>query len=200
MSRADSLLLSNAAFVLQADPEELRKKVLRGDVCAHKARVKGRDRLFLDQKTLVILAWSRELAEDIKPSLLRKLDDEIRHYQNVPSHISVGHFTAELSDARRGIEKRLKALEALNKQVEKDKHGNAVLKGTGVEVHRIAALVAGGASVDSVLEDYPTLTADQVAFSQAYAAAHPKSGRPFPKITAKAAIQAADLGALDLDD
>lgn len=150
--------------------------------------------------SLVILYWSRELAEDIEPSLLRKLDDEIHRHENVPSCISVGHFTAELFHARRGIEERLKVHNALNKQVERDEHGNAVLTGSGVEVHRIAALLAAGVSVDSVLEDYPTLTADQVAFSRAYATTHPNTRRPYPKITAKAAMRAADLSALDLDD
>jgi len=200
MNRIDPLLLSDAAFVLDANPEELRKKVRRGDVCARKIRVRGRERLCLDHKSLVILYWSRELAEDIRPSLLRRLDDEIHHHENVPPRISVGDFTAELSHARRSIEKRLKALEGLNKQVERDEHGNAVLKGTGVEVHRIAALLTAGVSAGSVLADYPTLTADQVVFCQAYATAHPKRGRQYPKITAKAAMRAADLSALDLDD
>jgi uncharacterized protein (DUF433 family) len=86
------------------------------------------------------------------------------------------------------------------KQVDHDEHGNVVLKGTGVEVHRIAALMTAGVSVGSVLEDYPSLTADQVVFSQAYATAHPISGRLYPPMTAKAAMRAADLSALDLDD
>ncbi len=103
-------------------------------------------------------------------------------------------------DTRRGIERPLKALEDLNKQVEFDKHGNAVLTGTSIEIHRIAALMSAGVSLYSVLEDYPTLTADQVTFSQAYAAANPNGGRQYPEITAKAAMRAADLSALDLDD
>lgn len=84
--------------------------------------------------------------------------------------------------------------------VEHDEHGNAVLRGIGVEVHRIAALITAGVSVESVLQDYPSLTADQVAFCQVYATAHPNSERPYPGITAKAAMRAADLSALDLED
>lgn len=90
--------------------------------------------------------------------------------------------------------------EKLNKQVEFDKDGNAVLKGSGVEVHRIAALITAGVSVDCVLEDYPSLTADHVDISQAYAAAHPNNGRPYPGITAKAAMRVAERSALDPDD
>lgn len=84
--------------------------------------------------------------------------------------------------------------------VDRDKHGNVVLKGTDVEVYRIAALIAAGVSVGSVLEDYPSLTADQIVFSQVYATAHPIRGRLYPPMTAKAAMRLADLSALDLDD
>ena len=66
-------------------------------------------------------------------------------------------------------------------QVDRDEHGTPLLKGTDIEVHRIAALLNGGVSVDSVLEDYPSLTADQVAFSHAYATAHPESGARIPR-------------------
>lgn len=85
-------------------------------------------------------------------------------------------------------------------EVEHDEHGIAVLKGTDVEVHRIAALLSGEMSVESVLEDYPSLTAEQVIFCHAYAAAHPEIGRRYPGITAKAAMRAADFSALDTDD
>lgn len=85
-------------------------------------------------------------------------------------------------------------------QIDHDEHGTPLLKGTDIEVHRIAALLTAGVSVDSVLEDDPSLTADQVRSTEAYATAHPDSGRPYPKITAKAAMRAADLSALDNDN
>ena len=40
-------------------------------------------------------------------------------------------------------------------QVDHDEHGTPLLKGTAIEVHRIAALLNAGVSVDSVLEDHP---------------------------------------------
>lgn len=81
--------------------------------------------------------------------------------------------------------------------IELDKHG-AVLIDTDVEVHLIVALLTAGVPAASVLRDHPTLTADQVPFSCAYAAAHP-TGISYPKMTAKAAMKAADLSAFDDD-
>jgi len=85
-------------------------------------------------------------------------------------------------------------------QIEVRPNGDVVLKGTTIEVYRIAALVEGGMSRQEILGDYPSLTADQVDLAEAYAKAHPNRGRSYPPLTAKAALRQADLSALDLDD
>ena len=64
-------------------------------------------------------------------------------------------------------------------------------------MYRIAALLAGGLSVSEVLEDYPSLSAEDVETAQTYAEAHPKAGRPYPRTTAKRALKGAGLEALD---
>ena len=75
--------------------------------------------------------------------------------------------------------------------------GEPLIKETEVEVHRIAALVAGGMSIDEILADYPSLTRGAIDSAIAYASAHPKPGRPFPRLTAKRALRAAGFEALD---
>lgn len=75
--------------------------------------------------------------------------------------------------------------------------GIAYLRGTTIEVHRIAALLAGQMSVAEVCEDYPSLTADRVNAAWAYAKAHPDAGRWYPPITGKRALRGAGLEALD---
>ncbi|WP_408004521.1 DUF433 domain-containing protein [Pseudorhizobium endolithicum] len=42
-----------------------------------------------------------------------------------------------------------------------------------------------GATVEEVLRDYPSLKEQQVVAARAYAEAHSKAGRPYPKQTAK---------------
>jgi uncharacterized protein (DUF433 family) len=78
-----------------------------------------------------------------------------------------------------------------------NEEGTPVIKGTDIEAHRIAALLDGELNLDQVLEDYPSLTKDQVLAARAYGASHPKPGRPYPSITAKRAMSALGLDALD---
>jgi len=49
----------------------------------------------------------------------------------------------------------------------------------------------GGMTVEMILADYPSLTERQVLAAKAFADAHPKPGRPYPKRTAKAALRGA---------
>lgn len=72
-----------------------------------------------------------------------------------------------------------------------------LLEDTVIEVYRIAALLDGGASVDEILEDYPSLFREQVETARAYADADPKAGRPYPSASVKRALRGAGLEALD---
>jgi uncharacterized protein (DUF433 family) len=75
--------------------------------------------------------------------------------------------------------------------------GEPLLKGTDVEVYRIAALLAGGMSITDVQADYPSLSHHAIATAKAYADAHPNPGRPYPRTTVKRALKGAGLEALD---
>ena len=81
--------------------------------------------------------------------------------------------------------------------VETDRSGIPVIAGTGIEAHRIAALIAGGMDLDEVLGDYLSLTRDQVLAAKAYADTHPWTGAPYPSITAKKAMRDSDLSDLE---
>lgn len=97
----------------------------------------------------------------------------------------------------REVEQLISALAALAERVEFRVDGEALLKDTQIEVYRIAALLDGGESIEQVLEDYPSLTRDQVETAQAYAETYPKAGRPYPHTSVKRALQGAGLEALD---
>ncbi len=75
----------------------------------------------------------------------------------------------------------------------------ALINGTNVEAHRIAALLAGGMTVDAVLRDYPSLTERQVLAAKGFAEINPGAGTYYPPITAKAAMRGSGLDALDSD-
>jgi len=61
--------------------------------------------------------------------------------------------------------------------------------GTGIEAHRIAALIKGEMHLDEVLRDYPNLSRHQVDSAVAFSRAHPRPGRSYPGRTAKSALR-----------
>ena len=66
--------------------------------------------------------------------------------------------------------------------------GNAraqVIPRTTIPLYRVSALLGGGMRIDQVLEDFPSLTAEQVEYARAYAAIYPNLGKPYPKTSFK---------------
>lgn len=115
--------------------------------------------------------------------------------------VFVGNFSLTLHELQSKVEKRLDALAKLKDGVEGDPD-DPFIKGTRVEVYRVSALFDGGASAETVLQDYPSLTIDQLELANAYAQAIPKKGRPYPKSSFKRALSELDFSALEevLDD
>lgn len=58
--------------------------------------------------------------------------------------------------------------------------GEAVIKGTRVTIRTILASLAEGASIEEILEDFPTLTENDVRAVIAFAAASAEDDLPVP--------------------
>jgi uncharacterized protein (DUF433 family) len=58
--------------------------------------------------------------------------------------------------------------------------GEPVLKGTRVTLQTVLASLAEGSSFEQILEDYPSLTLDQLWAAVAFAAASAKEDLPTP--------------------
>lgn len=56
--------------------------------------------------------------------------------------------------------------------------GEPVFKGTRIPVRSIASMKAQGASVEELLEGYPSLSAHMIELAEIWTAAHPARGRP----------------------
>lgn len=60
--------------------------------------------------------------------------------------------------------------------------GEAVIKGTRVTLRTLLASLADGDSIDDILRDYPTVTADDVRAVIAFAADSVREDLPAPKV------------------
>jgi uncharacterized protein (DUF433 family) len=98
--------------------------------------------------------------------------------------IAVGDGTAlfvEIKAARRKVEGQLKQLAHIEETVVTDPEimgGTPVFRGTRIPVDLVADMLAQGATAEEILEGYPTLNNEKVAFAPLYMRAFPRRGRP----------------------
>ncbi|MGN7126775.1 DUF433 domain-containing protein [Methylorubrum thiocyanatum] len=189
---------AEAAFVLREPIKQIKKALDAGPIQAKLIPKAGGTIRAVEWADLVYLFAVRALRDELTP----KARNEFYHaLQQAPvdeaREVRFGHLSIAIGDFKAELQRRTRELAELAEKIEFRSNGEAVLKGSGVEVHRIAALLAGGMSPEDICKDYPSLSPAAVAVAKAYADAHPKPGRPYPATTAKRALSGAGLEALD---
>ena len=198
MAEALAFTAAEVAFVMREPIKVIKKALDDGPVEAKLVAKPGGTVRAVEWSDLLYLFAVRALREELTP----KARNEFYHaLKRVPveraQEIRFGRLSVDINDLKAQVEERARELAELAEKVEFRKDGEAVLKGTGIEVYRIAALLIGGLNPEEVREDYPSLTPDAIAVAKAYADAHPKPGRPYPSTTVKRALKGAGLEALD---
>jgi len=198
MSETMRFTAAEAAFVLQEPIKSVKKALDEGPVQPVVFRKAGSPVRAIDWSDLFYLYTVRTLRDELTPKARSEFYEALKHqWETHADEVQFGRFRVAIGDLRKEVEQRTRRLRELVDKVEFGRDGEALLKGTDIAVHRIAALLDGGMSVEAILADYPSLTRDQVIVAKAYADAHPKPGRPYPPITVKQALRGAGLEALD---
>jgi len=152
----------------------------------------------IEWQELFFLYAARTLRDHLSPKALLELHETLPQSPvKSTGEVQFGRFRIALHDLIKEVDQRITDLALLADAVEFRSNGEPLLSGTSVEVYRISALLAGGASVDQVLEDYPSLSRPQVEAARAYAETYPKPGRPYAHTSVKRALRSAGLEALD---
>jgi len=189
-----SLTTSEAGYVLGRSNIAINKAVdtglIRAGVRPGSSGQRASSRT-LGKPELLFLKLIDVLDKDLTFVGQRKLYEAIRRLRGRAYQLRVGVLTVELSTIDRAIEERVAQLTALRKRVEVSGSGEPLIRGTAAAVYQIAGL-AKGQTVEEILEDYPSLTRDQVESAIEYAKAYPKRGRPYPARSFTRMI--ADLG------
>jgi uncharacterized protein (DUF433 family) len=92
-----------------------------------------------------------------------------------------GALVVEVKTARKQMEGALRRLVQAERMIVSDPDimkGTPLFRGTRIPVHAIADMLAEGATVEEILEGYPTLTRGAVELAPVYAKAFPRNGRP----------------------
>ncbi|MFO1061794.1 MAG: DUF433 domain-containing protein [Dongiaceae bacterium] len=188
---------AEAAFLLDEPVKAIRKALDRGPIDRRQVGGESGSARSVSWADVVYLFIERDLQDELTPRARADLYRALRRMpvENVDA-VRFGRYTVDIRDLKARAYRRLRAFCALEDKVELSDNGEVLLRGRGVEVHRIAALLKGGMTPQEICADNPSLTPDDVATAKAYATAHPKAGRPYPPITAKRALAGAGLEAL----
>jgi len=198
MAHSAQYTAAEAAFVLREPVRAVKKALDAGPVRPVLLRRAGASVRAIEWRDLFYLYAVRMLRDELTPKARTEFYEALQHAPiELHDEVRFGRFRISVSDLVKEVERRTTDLAELTNKVEFRADGEPLLKGTSVEVYRIAALLEGGASIEEILEDYPSLSRRQIETAQVYAEAYPKAGRPYPRTSVKRALQGAGLEALD---
>ncbi len=197
MSETVAFTAAEVAFVLREPVKTVKKALDEGPVQAKLVRKEGSTVRTVEWADLLYLFAIRTLRDELTPKARNEFYHALKRVPVERAHeVRFGRLSVAIDDLKAEVIERARELAELAEKVEFRQDGEAVLKGTDIEVHRIAALFRG-MTPEQICEDYPSLTPEAVAAAKAYADAHPKAGRPYPSETVKRALKGAGLEALD---
>jgi hypothetical protein len=198
MAAAEALTLSEAGYVLEQSPAALNKAVDTGVIRARQRRVGNAVQRLIGRAEMRFLLLSERLEGDLTPSGRRRLYDAVRRLSADVHRVSLGEVILDFARIDEDLKNRLQRLETVREWVDaSDDEQGPFIKGTRIPVYMVAAL-AREQTTAAILEDFPSLTHDQVEAAKEYAKAYPKRGRPYPARSLKRALgELADLGVFD---
>jgi uncharacterized protein (DUF433 family) len=200
MSTAVALTLTEAGYVLNRSSVSLNKAVDNGVIRARRRRVGGGMQRLLGPAEMRFLMVASRLEKDLTPAGQKRLYEAIRQLSADAHRIAIGELELDLGRIDEDLESRLNRLQSLRRWVESgDARPEPLIKGTSIPVHMVASL-ARSQSVAEIVEDFPSLSPEQVEAAIEYAKAYPKRGRPYPARSLKRTLaELADFGSFDGD-
>jgi uncharacterized protein (DUF433 family) len=139
-------------------------------------------RRLLTKEQLIFLQLEAEGLRLLPKKTRREIAESIRRAPTMDK-LAVGNGTAilvEIKTARRKVESHLKQLTRIEETIVSDPEimrGTPIFKGTRIPVDLVAGMLADGATVEEILEGYPTLNKERIAMAPLYMRAFPRRGR-----------------------
>ena len=182
---SDTWTIAQAAMIIEKPSQLLQKTVERAPVKPALARRGGRRIYIFEMRDLVFFCALDDMKDGITSNKQIELYKALKSMpaETAIGSINIGSLRYDFKPYVRRVKKNIEATEKLFRLI--DRTGDEpVIKGTDINAYRIAAL-HDGMTVQEILRDYPSLSEPQVLAAKAYAESHPKSGRPYPRSTAK---------------
>ncbi|MGG7580412.1 DUF433 domain-containing protein [Rhizobium sp. Nf11,1] len=178
--------VTEASFLADRSPTDVQNAIDKKVVKSTVAKVGPKAQRLLGRAELRFLSMDREIGEALSRVGKRRLYDEL---SRLPEKAITARFGALVVDLRKSdakLKRRLRLLETIKASI-KMKGGEPFIKGTDIPAYQVAALYPA-ASIEEILEDFPSLKRDQVEHAIDFARAYPKKGRPYPSTSLKRGI------------
>lgn len=195
ISEQSVFTLTEAAYAFGENVKNVIRLVDEHPDLVSKTVIGRRGRRVLAASDLVYMEAVRELRDVLTPVGRRQLHEALVGSGTQPE-VSFGSLKLPLASLKKKVQERIDVLDRLKDTIEGDPE-DPFIKGTDVEVYRIAALLAGGFTAGEVREDYPLLSLEKIERAGDYAQALPKKGRPYPGKSFKRATRELDLHLID---
>ena len=200
MEQQLELTPNEVGFVLGKSGQDVNRAVDRGIVKARTRTRNGARRRVLGRAEVRYLCLLQEISADLSTSARAKLYEAVKRAPIRRKTVRIGIMSFDIGSVDKAIKDRVRELERSKRMVKAGtKDSEPVLRGTEIPVYLLAALAHGGASIKEMLEDFPSLTEEQVLAALRYAEVYPKRGRPYPKRSLKRMLADLDLSGLDLE-
>lgn len=170
-----------AAFIADRSLQFVQKLVDDGPLTVEVAKAgKSLSRRFTEVD-IIFARLAGELTPTLSPEARKIIYTEIRERGQVPDRVAVGIVLIETRPARQAVRERIRRLRNARRNVVCDpdiRGGEPTVLGTRIPVYMLADISANGATLDDLLEDYPSLDRERLVAALDYAAAYPPRGRP----------------------
>jgi uncharacterized protein (DUF433 family) len=173
--------VAEASWVTGLSVKAVNKAIEDAAVPVRIVRAGGVRRRFVPYASLLCLQLH---AEGLKQLPLRMRREVFRRVLSEPQQKQLKYSDALIIDvggARGKMSSKLQNLEKASGTVQADPEimgGTPVFRGTRIPVYLVADMIEQGASIEEVLEGYPSLTREMAQYAGVYATTHPRRGRP----------------------
>jgi uncharacterized protein (DUF433 family) len=173
---AEVLTITEAAYAAELPRRTVERTVDRGEV---KPLPRGKARQ-LKWQTAIYLRMRDSAGDLLTAKARRRLYDALCSGEP-PAEVQIGPLTVSTAEAMKRVRGRVREIQRARRAVAMDpaiRAGEPVVRGTRIPVHMLVDLVKAGELRETILEDYPALTAQRLEDVLRWAALHPRVGRP----------------------
>lgn len=181
----DYLSLREAVMLADVPEKPVRKDLETGVLTALRTLLRQDGRICFRWHHVYVLAaayGNEHLNGRMRKAAIECVERVARDTRPQPSMVALDKYVGiDWEKVRRDVSPRVDLYAAGLERIEERADvlgGDAVFKGTRLPVAHIAKMIADGESAANVLEDFPSLTLEDVEFSKLYLRAHPPIGRP----------------------